>query len=102
MPSGGTPRSAHTRRFASEPSAWMSNAVRRPAKLSAAISVPPSGVTTMPLGKVTRSATMRAARGASQAAPAAGGSTSTMLLRRGMLPGIGSCSSSKPVSGLPT
>ena len=52
MPSGARmPSVAHTRRFDSEPSGPMSNAVSRIASVSAMISVRPSGVITGPFGK---------------------------------------------------
>ena len=59
MPSPPSPSSAHTRRFDSPPSAAMSNAVSRPVKDSATISVELSGVTTIPLGNAMPSATWR-------------------------------------------
>ncbi len=50
MPSGNTGSPAHSRRFESVPSAPMSKAVRHRPTVSAAISVSPSGVITMPFG----------------------------------------------------
>ena len=60
-PAPGPPRSAHRRRLERAPSGAMSNAVSRPAKDSAMISVWLSGVTTIPLGKAMSSATWRTA-----------------------------------------
>ncbi len=56
MPSGPIP-SAQTRRLDRLPSTAMSNAVSLPAKDSDTISVELSGVTTMPFGNSTPSAT---------------------------------------------
>ncbi len=59
MPSGAHHESdAHTRRPVSAPSSPMSNAVSRPANVSATIRVLPSGVMTVPLGKDRSSAAM--------------------------------------------
>jgi len=57
MPSGAMPgRTAHSRRFASVPSDARSNAVSLPPKLSAMMSVAPSSVMTVPLGKAMSAA----------------------------------------------
>ena len=58
-PSGGTPMSAHTGRFASDLPPSRSNAVTRPPKLSPTIGVRPSLVMTVPLGTRRSSATTR-------------------------------------------
>ena len=58
MPSGTAPSGncAQLRRLESAPSLLMSNAVRQAPKVSATISVAPSGVMTQPLGNITFSA----------------------------------------------
>ena len=78
IPSGGlVPNSAHTRRFVSDPSAPISNAVKRAPNVSPAISVFASGVITIPFGNINSSATMRAAPS---------GATITSVVPRGVSP----------------
>ena len=59
-PSGVIPRSAQTRRRASDPPLTMSKAANRRPQLSATTRVRPSSVITIPFGNVSSSATTRA------------------------------------------
>ena len=69
---------AHTRRSVSVPSAWIANAVKRAANVSATMSVP-SSVMTMPLGNQRSSAaTLALPSGSTRTSAAVAGSPPPM------------------------